>query len=292
MFNRPGMDLKTIKRLIDEGRGQGSGKSYQPFIRTQDFASKGQRNREFGLTTQRQHEYLSALELCYHYMVDWSERVIDIQEQFPLFSANKQSPLEETVAIAQQCGIRHPTCRSTKEPIPLTVDFLLTIALPVGVARVARDVKLSKALLDKRSYRRTIEKFEIKRRYFKVRGIHWALVTDREIDLGLVDNIKWIHKFYFASSLHPLAEDFIFQIARVLTEMVQESSAPLCEVALSCDERLGLEAGRSLTVARHLIATRQWLVDMTKPVHPSQKLELLRAALTGAQASRRRAVGE
>ncbi len=292
MFKRPGMDLKTIMRMIAEGRGQGSGQNYQPFIRTQDFPSKGQRSREFGLTTERQHEYLSGLELCYHYLVDWPKRVIDIQEQFPLFSANKQSPLEETLAIAKQCGIRHPTCRLTKEPVPLTVDFLLTIAMPVGVIRVARDVKPSKVLLDRRTFRRTIEKFEIKRRHLKARGIHWAIVTEHEIDLVLVENIKWIHKFYFASALHPLTEDFIYQIARALTEMVRASNAPLCEVAMSCDERLGLEAGRSLTVARHLIATRQWLVDMTKPIHPSQQLELLQAAISGAETSRRPAVGE
>jgi hypothetical protein len=286
------MDLKTIMRMIAEGRGQGSGQNYQPFIRTQDFPSTGQRNREFGLTTERQHEYLSGLELCYHYLVDWPKRVIDIQEQFPLFSANKQSPMEETLAIAKQCCIRHPTCRLTKESVPLTVDFLLTIAMPVGVVRVARDVKPSKVLLDRRTFRRTIEKFEIKRRYLKAKGIYWAIVTEREIDLALVDNIKLIHKFYFASALHPLTEDIIFQIACALTEMVQESSAPLCEVAMSCDERLGLEMGRSLTVARHLIATRQWLVDMTKPIHPSQKLELLKAALLGTDTLRRTAVSK
>jgi hypothetical protein len=287
------MDLKTILRMIAEGRGQGSGQNFQPWIKTQDFPSQGQRNREFGVTTQRQHDYMSLQELHYHYIVDWTQPVKDIQEQFPLFSLNSRSPLDETLAIAKQCGIRYPTCRVSKEPVPLTTDFLLTIARPIGVVKVARTVKLRKDLLDMRKFRRIIEKFEIERRYWKARGVHWAIVTDREINLILADNIKWALKFYSTSELHPLAEQSIVQIAIALTEMVTQSNAPLCEVALNCDERLGLDSGRCLTVARHLIATRQWLVDMTtKPIHPAEKLELLRVALSGRDNTLRKASGE
>lgn len=284
MFSKhsTGMDLKMIKRMIAEGRGQGSGKDYQPFIRIQDFPSRGQRNREFGLTTQRQHDYMSLPELRYHYIVDWAKVVIDIQEQFPLFSLNRHSPLEETLAIAKHLDIRHPKCNTTKEPVPLTTDFLLTIAMPVGVFRMARTVKLTKDLLNMRKVRRILEKFELERRYWKARGVHWALVTELQINLSLADNIKWAYKFHRISDLYPLTEEFIAQIALVLTEMITKSNAPLCEVALNCDERLGLESGRSLTVARHLIATRQWVVDMTtKSIETTEKLEILGIALSG-----------
>jgi hypothetical protein len=48
----------------------------------------------------------------------------------------------------------------------------------------------------------------------------------------------------------------------------------LKNIAAECDARLGLEIGDSLTVARHLIANRKWLIDMNQPL-PTQIREKL-----------------
>lgn len=55
-----------VLKLISEGRGQGEGEDYEPWIKVQDFSSYGQANRDLGATTGRQHDYFSRLEFRYH----------------------------------------------------------------------------------------------------------------------------------------------------------------------------------------------------------------------------------
>jgi TnsA endonuclease N terminal/TnsA endonuclease C terminal len=269
--HRRKMNTSAIRKLISQGRGQSSGQNYQPWIRVQEFLSQGQRNRLLGWKTGRQHDYFSLLELYYHYILDWSPVVTDIQEQFPLLSCNSRLPLEDTILIARQCGIRHPIDTETKEPVPLTTDFVITVRQSIGVIKMARTVKEASKL----SKKRVIEKFEIERRYWKDRGVDWGIVTEVEIDKILAQNIDWVHPYRSLSSLQPLTNQAVQRIAKTLARILTEDTSPLCDVALSCDDRLGLESGTSLAVVRHLIANKQWEVDHTQLIHPGRRLNLV-----------------
>jgi hypothetical protein len=278
MFRRRrGITISDLPKYLARGCGQGVGGHYNPMIHIQDFPSKGWRYREYGWTTERQHDYFSSHEFHYHFILDWSKVVIDIQEQFPLL------PIQQTIEIAEQLGVHHPSAGNPREPSVMTTDFLITIQRPIGITKVARTVKPAKELED----RRTIEKFEIERLFWLAKGIHWAIVTEYEIDLVLVESIKWVHKFLHPSSLAPLSEQTIRQIAIPLTHMLLGSTNSLSSIALACDQRLGLEPGQSLAVARHLIASRQWHVDMSKPIQLFEySLELIGTPLIEAMKHR------
>lgn len=87
---------KDIERMIKEGRGNGIGKDYIPWIRIQDLASLGRVTRVKGIKTDRQHELLSDMERNYFYLLEFSNNVVDIREQYPLL------PLEDTLTIAME----------------------------------------------------------------------------------------------------------------------------------------------------------------------------------------------
>lgn len=265
MFRRKGITISDLPKYLAKGYGQGEGANYQPMIHVQDFPSRGWRHRDCGWKTGRQHDYISSHELHYHYTLDWSDKVKDFREQYPLL------PLERTIEIAKQCGIRHPTDSHTGEPVVMTTDFLIVLPASVGFVMQARTIKPAKDL-DKR---RVIEKFEIERRFWLALRMHWAIVTEREINLTLANNVKWVHKFLSISSLAPLTTEIIREIAILLTRLVTTRNDCLSNLALVCDEEFGLESGQSLAVARHLIASRQWHVDMTKSIHPLERIKLL-----------------
>jgi hypothetical protein len=86
--------------------------------------------------------------------------ITDNREGYPL-------DLDETVEIARMLKVRHPRLKG--ELMVITVDFLQEVTTAKGVFFVARDFKPTKKLCKKR----TLEKFEIVRRYFAARNIDY-----------------------------------------------------------------------------------------------------------------------
>ena len=54
-----GLNQAQIDRRLKEGRGQGTGSSYKPFIYTYDVSSLGRSHRLFGRKCARMHHLLS-----------------------------------------------------------------------------------------------------------------------------------------------------------------------------------------------------------------------------------------
>jgi len=100
-----------------------------------------------GWKTNRVHQMLSLLELLYFYIAEWALQVVDIREQYPLL------PIEETLAIARSCGIRHPIDPKTKEPVVMTTDFVLTVRQGASDIDQPRTVKYRADLFNLRTLR-------------------------------------------------------------------------------------------------------------------------------------------
>jgi hypothetical protein len=256
----------VIEKRLKEGRGQGTGVTYKPWLTIQDVSSNGICKRIKGLTTERRHEFLSRLEVHYFYILDWSPVVEDIREQYPLL------PLSETLEVAEQLGIRHPTDSKTQEPIVMTTDFYIAIRQDMGVSYQARTVKPSGELENER----TIEKFEIERQYWLKRNISWGIVTEREIPPILGENIDWISGRFDEENLS-LSERELLQAKKLLLQWIAQRDDPLTEITADCDDKLGLEPGDSLSVVRHMLARRELLVDLNQPINPRKKLVLLKS---------------
>ena len=235
---------------------------YLPYIRVQDLSSIGQSNRDFGETTGRQHDFLTKLEHRVFLLFDHSG-LLDIKEQYPL-------SLELTLEIARQCGIKHPADPRTKEPKPLITNLLLTIPLPIGSKRAARAIHYSTNL-----GRRRIEILELERRSWRSLDTDWGLITERDINPNIIRGLLWTYKFRQIDSLYPLSPNDITSASQVLTKAVLAGNSPLCETALRCDQLLGFSNGSCLRLARHLIASRQWRVDMSVPLVTTVRLRLL-----------------
>lgn len=256
-------DAGSHKR-ISNSRGQGRGSNYLPWLTVRDVPSIGLSFRIKKWKSHRIHHLLSQLEANYFYTLEWSLMVTDVREQYPLL------PLSETLQIASLKGISHPTSPKTNQPIVMTTDFLITISQGMGVAEVARTIKPKQKL----NSQRTREKLEIERCYWAKRNINWGIVTEQEIPTVLAANIKWLHPFFDSQFLN-LPQEKLPLVKTLLTQLVQFTDTNLAQIATDCDEQLHLPPGSSLSVARHLIATRQWLVDMNQPIEPREKLTLI-----------------
>jgi len=110
-----------IARHIKAGFGQGEGVSYKPWVRVQDIPSTGRSRKVPGIKSGRLHHTLSDLEYHYLLLLEFSDEVVDIREQFPLF------PKARSRDIAAEMGIRYPMYVGTQLPYVMTSDFLVTV---------------------------------------------------------------------------------------------------------------------------------------------------------------------
>lgn len=258
---------KTDK-LVKAGKGQGKGAEYLPWLTVQDVASQGLATRVRGYKTRRVHHLLSKLETNFFCLLELSPMVTDIREQYPLL------PLEETLAIANACGVRHPTDPQSQEPVVMTTDFVITCGPWDQQVDIARTIKYCQDM----ESTRVIEKLEIERRYWQSRKIDWGIVTEREMPPFLVQNCRLLRD-YLELPESQMAEDEKQAVIETLFKKIQEvKDVALKITALECDRQLGLPQGTSLAMAYHLVATRQWQVDWQSEIDPASPLVFVSGA--------------
>lgn len=239
------------RRWIKDGRGQGTLAEYKPWLTVHDFPSKGRVSRTPGRTTNRPHHFFSKYETAYFYILDFSDIVLDIQEQYPLL------PVTETTQLAERLQIRHPRDTVSKYPYVLTSDFVITTSKGTCV----RSVKPSEKLADKR----TREKLELERRCWKDRGItDWKIVTEKQIDFEKSRNIEWVYRSWYYSEMLPECcrpeevEDYFLHLYHTTIR-------PVVEIARRTEENFGLRSGMGITTYQHLLLKKRITVDMSYP---------------------------
>jgi hypothetical protein len=253
---------KIIDEKIKKGHGAGRLADYKPWLNIQLAKSNGLVSRINGWKTGRQHDLLSKLKLNYFYLLEWSESVIDIRETFPL-------DLRETIAIAEQLGIKHSIDNRSKNKneIPITTDFLITVKKLIGTQDYARTVVYGKSLTKK-----YLPELEIQRRYWQLRNIDWGIVTEQEINEILALNIEWVHPYLNVESLNPLTSEQFQEVTSYLKTQLTSKNQKLNSITTKIDRELNLKMGSTLSVVRHLIARKELEVNMLKPIDISEPL--------------------
>jgi hypothetical protein len=255
-----------IDKWKKEGRGQGYGIDYKPSLTIRDVPSKGLSTRSKGKKIPRVYHTLSMRETGYLRILEWSEQVVDIREQYSL-------PLQDTLDIAERFGIKHPVDPKTKEYVPLSTDFLIDIVNILGQRKViARTVKLSKDLDNVR----TLEKFQIERIYWAERDIDWGIVTEKEISSVFAENIKTVSKCKILSDFPSITPQIVSQVELILFEKALNEE-PLAVAARMTDQMLNLKQGTSLTIFYYLVANKVWIIDMEEPLDTGKTVSIARS---------------
>ncbi len=242
---------ETYHRRIREGRGQGEGKEYKPWLTIQDVPSKGVCSRILGKKTGRIHHLLSRNETAFFHILDASDRVLDIREQFPLLD------VVDTTRIAKEANIRHPRDPVSKYPYVLTSDFVIS----TNRGLVVRTVKMVPEL----SGKRTREKLEIERRFWKEKGVDWNIVTDNQIDFQKAKNLEWIYRSLHYTEMLPEGRD-PEEISSYFLNLYQDTYWPVTEIAQKTEEHFHLRPGLGLTTFQYLIRMKQIVVDLSHPL--------------------------
>lgn len=250
------IDEQKVRRFLKEGRGQGEGSSYKPWLTVQDVPSEGRTHRPFGWKTQRVHHLLSDIEYRTYLLLNWAVDVVDIREQFPL-------DRERTVAIARQGDIDHPVAPGGTAPLVMTTDFLVVSRTEGTRVLTAYAAKAESDLSDLR----VIEKLEIERRYWSAQQVRFVIVTDTSLPMPLVSNLDWLYSAWDLSDIVEPHENHHRDLAhRFLASLATaERDAALHDHCDSFDRRIDTEPGTALLICKHLLAHRRLCTDLAQP---------------------------
>ncbi|MEC1158163.1 heteromeric transposase endonuclease subunit TnsA [Cytobacillus horneckiae] len=259
--------VSSTEKKQKNGHGQGMGVDYKPWLVIQDVSSLGRSTRLKGIKIPRQYEFLSDLERNYFYLLEYSDLVVDIREQYPLL------PIEETIVITDELGIKHPVHPQTKEPIVMTTDFLVTKLDNGKSVNLARTLKYKDDLMDER----VIEKFEIEREYWQRQGVDWGIVTELEVPKEMALNITFVHAYADLSHIedfqHFAKEDLDMFSVYLLTHLLSYELT-VREAAIQLEQVFNLPSGSGLTLFKHLVITKAIEIDLMHKLDVNQIIEI------------------
>lgn len=248
--------LGNYEKKIAEGRCQGEGADYKPYINNQDIASQGRTTRHKGIKAARQVITLSDYETKCRMIFEFSQSIIQIKEQYAL-------DINETRIIADTLGIKHPTDPRTKELVPVDFDFFLEVKESDGETKwVARTFKQKDRLCD----RRVIEKFEIARQWCRQNNISWGIITEEELDNTVCKNIEKVNYYYEIHSvgLKSVSKNEKRKLIEYFIGKVLECSEPIRDLCVQIEEEFELDYGVGLNLFKHLIARHIIKIDLRK----------------------------
>lgn len=243
---------EKLERYLKEGRGQGEGKDYKPWLTVRDISSRGRSSRLAGWKTGRDHHFLSDHETRLFYLFEWSDEIVDIREQFPLLKRDL------AMEIADEMGWSYPRDSETNVPYVLTTDFMLTVKRNGRLINVARTFKEAKEL-DTDS---VAARLELERRYFLVEGIDWDVLTEKGYSKLLAENVKWIHSNYQLESPSGMSVKDFQSLAKILKLRLHETEFSINQITTALDLEHHLEEGSFLYIFKHLVARKEIVMDM------------------------------
>jgi hypothetical protein len=236
--HRRAWNQSIFNKYLREGRGQGAGADYNPWIHIQDFPSLGMVSRVSGVTTGRIHHLMSNLELSLFYLLDWADDITDIREQYPLVDLN------QTIKIAEKANIRYPYDPKSGFPYVLTSDFYLETKQGAMIMSVKPSSELGKP--------RIREKLEIERRYWIMRGVQWSIMTENEINRTKANNIEWLAQAKDLT-IFGLPEEARDACCEYFLESYHAAYSPLAVLFKAVEKAFGLVSGMGLNIYKYLV---------------------------------------
>lgn len=289
----------TTTRLINwlkAGRGQGVGKGYRPWLQVskQDHASLGQSHILYNPFLERQHHLLSNLERSICVLNMAQPCIVDIREQYPIWSFQHPSPLGEICAsagnlaedrfpdsqgsleLAKQLNIRHARFVGLQVPYIYTTDQLLTIRLPDRPAfLVAVSIKYWSDLRGEmnskkskservRARKSKFRKLKLERAYWRSLGAHWMLATDRQINHQVHLNLEWA----LSGAIQRLSDNDVLMLKHFVSAWcaVEWHGRCLDQIKAICIA-LKINTSTAIRFLKFAIMRSLIPVDLTRPVH-------------------------
>lgn len=231
-------------------------------LKVTTFSSKGRATRIYSYKTNKIHHLQSDNQLRVFLSLEWDDKVKNIKENVML------DDLEATLYNVENLRLDKFRDKETGELYDLHTNFLIK---KTTKDKAEETIALSVKSISELQRVTVIEKMEIERRYWEIKGIKFYVITDNEINKQFVENIKWVRETLIDKSIRNRGE-----LAENLYYFLQErNTEKLSEVLEEFDIEEGLIGGTALFIFRYLIGIKEIEIDMTKSINLNEVVSFL-----------------
>lgn len=231
-------------------------------LKVTTFSSKGRATRIYSYKTNKIHHLQSDNQLRVFLSLEWDDKVKNIKENVML------DDLEATLYNVENLRLDKFRDKETGELYDLHTNFLIK---KITKDKAEETIALSVKSISELQRVTVIEKMEIERRYWEIKGIKFYVITDNEINKQFVENIKWVRETLIDKSIRNRGE-----LAEKLYYFLQErNTEKLSEVLEEFDIEEGLIGGTALFIFRYLIGIKEIEIDMTKSINLNEVVSFL-----------------
>lgn len=132
---------------------------------------------------------------------------------------------------------------------------------------------------------RTLEKQEIERRYWHSRGVDWGLVTDLDLPVQRVKNLRWLHEMQSLQHMTaPHPDYWDDRCGRFLACLPQATGMSTKQFVRLLESTQGFDIGEALTVIRHLAANKRIAIDLDAKFDMQVQVDTFAVAVPNAMA--------
>jgi hypothetical protein len=242
----------VINMIWSNNLYKNNNEDYVPGIKIQDFSPRGRVSRIKGRTTNRVHHLLSDLETNVFYLFDFEEKITDIKEHYPLLD------LHEVVDDLSDIKLEKFRNKKTGEEYIFTTTFVITLTDSDGEKYLALSIRNETEL-----YRDLLlEKLEVERRYWNKKGIRWSIITNKDIPMIKVNNIKWL--YLGDTDIGHKEESYIKE---VIANRITSNKCSIKKILDNIDTELSLSLGTALVILKRMIISNEILVDLYVPIN-------------------------
>jgi len=232
-------------------------------LKVTTFSSKGRATRIYSYKTNKIHNLQSDNQLRAFLLLEWDDRVKNIKENVTL------DDLEATLYNSENLRLDKFKDKETGDLYKLHTNFLIKI-----LTKDKREEIIALSVKNESELKRVtvIEKLEIERRYWKVKGIKFYVVTtDNQIDKQIVENIKWVREALvdkYVKDKREIGENLYYY-------MQCRKTANLISVLNDFEKEQELKKGTALFIFRYLIAIKEIEIDMKKNIDLNENISVL-----------------
>ncbi|MEG0480604.1 MAG: TnsA endonuclease N-terminal domain-containing protein [Clostridium sp.] len=242
---------KTDKYRLIEKRGEGIGENYKPWLKVHEFGTRSRSHRMIGWKHKRIFQLMSDLELYFFLLLQWNENILEIREQYPLL------PLEQTLLISEEIQVVHPP-KTQRIKTVMTTDFLVAERKNNEICKLAIAIKTDSEL----SNLRTVDKLRIEKEYWDIKGIPWAIVTDKNIDKVKAINIYSIYNDYFWGEESGYTENEIKRFIFSYKTLLVKNEYDFLRASKKFEDINGWINGEGIRFFKYLLAIKEIKTNM------------------------------